>query len=261
VSFPGRSEQGRVQGGGGARAVRRGRFAASAGQPCGARDRFDETGRGEHLTAEAGPAEGGAPHGLVHTPGLAEGELGRAEGGGEAGARGRRRHVRGRRRGFGRGRRPATGRRRTAPSVPRPRRRRAVRTKREGHSRGRGSRAGRQRGERDRDDPHTGVAAGFAVSAQLLQVWSGDVGQAGLLGEFAPGGRLSADSAGCTNPPGNAHCPVYGSDPCSTSRTCGVSARAVRTASWTVTAKGSWAYLSQPCTLPPFFTGGRDWLR
>lgn len=51
-------------------------------------------------------------------------------------------------------------------------------------------RVGEQRGEGNGDDPHPGVAVGLAVGAQLLQVQPGDVRQAGLLGEFTPGGRL-----------------------------------------------------------------------
>ena len=105
-------------------------------------------------------------------------------------------------------------------------------------------RVGQQRGEGDGDDPHPGVAVGLAVGAQLLQVQPGDVRQAGLLGEFAPGRRLRG-LVGQDEPSGQR--PVAGVRllpaldeqhvQCARPRT-------VRTARSTVTAKGSKAYLS-----------------
>ncbi len=49
---------------------------------------------------------------------------------------------------------------------------------------------GQEGGEGDGDDPHAGVAAGFAVGPQLLQVQPGDVRQPGLLAQFAPRGAF-----------------------------------------------------------------------
>lgn len=51
-------------------------------------------------------------------------------------------------------------------------------------------RVGHEGRERDGDDPHPGVAVRVAVGAQLFQVQPGDVGQAGLLGQFARRRRL-----------------------------------------------------------------------
>ncbi len=47
-----------------------------------------------------------------------------------------------------------------------------------------------QGGEGHGHDPHAGVATGFAVGPQLLQVQPGHVRQAGLLGQLPAGGRL-----------------------------------------------------------------------
>ncbi|GAA3240055.1 hypothetical protein GCM10020256_61760 [Streptomyces thermocoprophilus] len=52
-----------------------------------------------------------------------------------------------------------------------------------------------------------GVAAGFAVGAQLFQVEPGDVVEAGLLGEFTPGGGLGG-LVGQQEPAGQ--CPLPG---------------------------------------------------
>lgn len=169
-----------MQTGGGSRAVERGRFAAATGQPRGTGDGFDEAGSGQHFAAEVGPVEGGAPDRLVDLLELAEGELGRAEGGGQA-------------RVLELGADAFVGVGQDAVVVEGERPRPVVR-----HPAGVGrvaaavrfGRVGQEGGEGDGDDPHPGVAVGLAVGAQLFQMQPGDVRQPGLLGEFTPGGAL-----------------------------------------------------------------------
>ncbi len=144
----------------------------------------DRAGRGQDLAAEVGAVQGGVPDRLVDGLELPQGEFGRAEGRGQAGVLqlgadpGP---------GVGQDHRVVEGQR---PDIAHRHPARPVGVA--AALRGRLRHVRDQGGEGDRHHPHPGVAVRLAVRAQLLQVESVDDGarQSGLLGEFAPGGRL-----------------------------------------------------------------------
>ncbi|CAM5468616.1 hypothetical protein STANM309S_03029 [Streptomyces tanashiensis] len=104
-------------------------------------------------------------------------------------------------------------------------------------------RIGYERGEGDGDDPHPRVAVRFGVGTELFEVEAGDggLGEPGLLGEFAAGGRFGG-LAGQHESAGQGPRARVGLLAALDSRTWRRSSRRVRTARSTVTAKGAKAY-------------------